>query len=89
MIVIEVNVLACLLVPGKFTASAEQLLVADAAWAAPLLWRSELRNILAACLPDALQLFQRGRTHRLRRVRCRHNGCPATEQAKQMLSVRL
>lgn len=66
MIVVDVNVLAYLLIPGKFTASAEQLLEADAAWAAPRLWRSELRNILATYLrsnllelSDALQLFQR------------------------------
>lgn len=66
MIVVDVNVLAYLLIPGRFTASAEQLLQADAAWAAPRLWRSELRNILVTYvrsnlldLSDALQLFQR------------------------------
>ena len=66
MIVVDVNILAYLLIPGKFTASAEQLLEADPLWAAPLLWRSELRNVFATYLRsnqlelvDALALFQR------------------------------
>ena len=66
MIVVDVNILAYLLIPGKFTASAEQLLEADPLWAAPLLWRSELRNVFATYLRsnqlelvDALALLQR------------------------------
>ena len=66
MIVVDVNILAYLLIPGKFTTSAEQLLEADPVWAAPGLWRSELRNVFATYLRsnqlelvDALALFQR------------------------------
>ena len=66
MIVVDVNILAYLLIPGKFTTSAEHLLEADPVWAAPRLWRSELRNVFATYLRskqpelvDALALFQR------------------------------
>lgn len=65
MIVVDVNVVAHLLIPGQFTVRAERLLESDPAWAAPRLWRSELRNILATyvrsrqiALHDALDLFQ-------------------------------
>jgi predicted nucleic acid-binding protein len=47
MIVVDSNVLAYLYLPGECTADAEALLEQDAEWAAPVLWRSEFRNILA------------------------------------------
>ncbi len=66
MIVVDVNLLAYLLIPGKYTKSAELVLEGDSLWAAPRLWRSELRNILATYIradlievADALALFQR------------------------------
>lgn len=66
MIVVDANVVAHLLLPVTFTASAKRLLESDPAWAAPRLWRSELRHMLATCarsgqieLHDALDLFQR------------------------------
>ena len=50
MIVVDSNILAYLYLPGEFNARAEALLQQDAEWAAPLLWRSEFRNILAGYL---------------------------------------
>ncbi len=47
MIVVDSNVIACLYLPGELNAKAENLLEKEPDWAAPLLWRSELRNILA------------------------------------------
>lgn len=47
MIVVDTNVIAYLYLPGTHTAKAEALLKREADWAAPLLWRSEFRNILA------------------------------------------
>lgn len=66
MIVVDTNVLAYLLIPGKYTESAERLLVDEPDWAAPRLWRSELRNVLAMYVrqklmevTDAVALHQR------------------------------
>jgi predicted nucleic acid-binding protein len=50
MIVVDSNVLAYLYLPGEYTAAAEALLEQDSDWAAPILWRSEFRNILAGYL---------------------------------------
>jgi predicted nucleic acid-binding protein len=50
VIVVDSNIVACLYLPGEHTARAEALLESDPDWAAPVLWRSEFRNILAGCL---------------------------------------
>ena len=50
MIVVDSNVLAYLYLPGEYSTAAEALLEQDSDWAAPILWRSEFRNILAGYL---------------------------------------
>ena len=50
MIVVDTNVVAYLLLPGPHTALADDLLIEQPEWAAPPLWRSEWRNVLAGYL---------------------------------------
>lgn len=57
MIVVDTNILAYLYLPTEYTSQAEALLVEDAQWLAPMLWRSEFRNILALYLRKSLLTF--------------------------------
>lgn len=61
MIVVDANVLAYLYLPGDHTARAEALLDRDAEWQAPILWRSEFRNILAGCLRRRVLMLEQAR----------------------------
>lgn len=58
MIVVDSNILAYLYLPGEFTAAAEALLEREPEWAAPPLWRSEFRNILAGYVRRKLLSFE-------------------------------
>jgi predicted nucleic acid-binding protein len=47
VIVVDTNIIAYLYLQGEHTAQAEKVLQKNADWVAPLLWRSEFRNVLA------------------------------------------
>ena len=47
MIIVDTNTIAYLYLPTDYTTDVEALLERDSHWIAPLLWRSEFRNILA------------------------------------------
>lgn len=61
MIVVDTNVVAYLHLSGEFTSRAEALLQMDPEWVAPLLWRSEFRNLLAGYLRRRTLSFDEAR----------------------------
>lgn len=61
MIVVDTNVLAYLFLPGPMSDSARALLQHDPDWAAPVLWRSEFRNVLAGYLRRGLLSLDQAR----------------------------
>lgn len=76
MIVADTNLLAYLFLPGDRTEAAEEVWRTDPEWHAPLLWRSEFRNVLAgqmrrcdlslsdaAAVADEAERFLEGREH--------------------------
>ena len=65
MIVADTNLLVHLLLPGERGAVADEVFQRDPEWVAPLLWRSEFRNVLAKqirrgtmALAEALQVTE-------------------------------
>ena len=50
MIVVDTNIIAYLYISGERSQQAEQILSIDANWNAPVLWRSEFRNVLSRYL---------------------------------------
>jgi predicted nucleic acid-binding protein len=62
VIVVDSNILAYLYLPGEFTAAAEALLEREPEWAAPPLWRSEFRHILAGYMRRKMLSFEQARS---------------------------
>jgi len=58
MIVVDSNILAYLYLPTEFTPQVELLLEKDGQWIAPVLWRSELRSVLALYMRKDLLTFE-------------------------------
>jgi len=54
VIVADTNIIAYLAMPSPYTDAAERLLVREPEWVAPVLWRSEFRNVLALYLRKGL-----------------------------------
>jgi len=54
MIVVDTNILASLFLATKISRHAEEALLRDPDWAAPALWKSELRNVLATQMRQGL-----------------------------------
>ena len=50
MLVVDTNIISYLYFPTEYTQYSEALLELDINWAAPILWKSEFRNILALYL---------------------------------------
>jgi predicted nucleic acid-binding protein len=66
MIVADVNLIAYLLLGGPDTELAQQVFEKDPSWAAPILWRSEFRSILAAYMRQrGLKLHEAWQAHEL------------------------
>lgn len=62
MIVVDTNVIGYLFLSSEQSLSAEQALKKDSEWAAPILWRSELRNVLALYLRKNLVTLQQAQS---------------------------
>lgn len=58
MIVVDTNVIAYLWIPGVLSSLAERLWEKDPDWNAPVLWRSEFRNVVAGYLRDRLMALE-------------------------------
>ena len=54
MIVVDTNVIAYLFIRGERTEQAKSILKKDSEWIAPILWRTEFRNILGFYLRQNL-----------------------------------
>lgn len=64
MIVVDTNIIGYLYLSSERSTQAEMALFRDSEWAAPILWRSELRNVLSRyvrnkmlSLEDAIQIM--------------------------------
>jgi len=86
MIVVDVNVLAYLYLPGPFTTAVEKLLLRDAQWAAPRLWRSEFRHILATYMRKNLLTLEQANCQpmNMRSPACKCCNWPRTAVAPLM-----
>jgi predicted nucleic acid-binding protein len=57
LIAVDTKIISYLFIKGEFTALSEKTFQKDHHWVAPFLWRSEFRNVLAACFRKGLLTF--------------------------------
>lgn len=69
MIVVDTNVISYVYLSSEYSVIAEHLFLKNPTWAAPLLWRSEFRNVLSfyvrkqiITLHDAMLIFETAET---------------------------
>ncbi len=58
MIVVDTNIIGYLYLNSARTGQLEKALLKDAEWAAPLLWRSAFRNVLAQYIRKEILSFE-------------------------------
>jgi len=58
MIVVDTNIISYLYLPTEYSILAERLLKRESQWAAPVLWKSEFRNVLSGYLRKGLLDFE-------------------------------
>ena len=59
MIVVDTNIITYLFLPTDYTEQAEQLFRQARIWTAPVLWRSEFRNVLALFIRKEILSFEK------------------------------
>ena len=57
MIVADTNLIVYFFIQGEHSELAEKAFQKDPQWTAPILWRSEFRNVLVKCLKDGYFKF--------------------------------
>lgn len=58
MIVVDTNIISYLYISGERSTQASELLRCDSNWSAPILWRSEFRNVLSLYLRKNILTFE-------------------------------
>jgi len=58
LIVVDTNLIAYFFLHGEYSDLAEKAFRKDSQWVAPLLWRSEFRNVVLKCIKEGYIKFE-------------------------------
>jgi predicted nucleic acid-binding protein len=86
MIVVDTNIIGYLYLSSDHSEKAEQALLKDSQWAAPLLWRSEFRNVLAQYIRKNI-LSLEDATHIMEEATLLMQGCEYETTSPQVLRL--